>query len=64
MITAPEHRDLRVQVLLYAQREEVEPDAVKQLIHVAESALPVSPGMLESMGHSNYTSQPVLSCAY
>lgn len=30
-----------LQVLLYAQKEEVEPDAIKQLVHLAESALPV-----------------------
>ncbi|KAL3162503.1 hypothetical protein ABBQ32_010163 [Trebouxia sp. C0010 RCD-2024] len=29
-----------VPVLLYAQKEEVEPDAIKQLVHLAESALP------------------------
>lgn len=31
-----------LQVLLYAQKESVEPDAIKQLIHLAESPLPVS----------------------
>ncbi len=35
-------RVLVKQVLLYAQEEEVEKDAVQQLIHLAESALPVS----------------------
>ena len=30
-----------LQVLLYAQKESVEPDAIKQLIHLAESPLPV-----------------------
>ena len=30
-----------MQVLLYAQKDEVEPDAIKQLVHLAESALPV-----------------------
>lgn len=31
-----------MQVLLYAQKDEVEPDAIKQLVHLAESALPVT----------------------
>ena len=35
-------RVLVKQVLLYAQKEEVEKDAIQQLIHLAESALPVS----------------------
>ena len=30
-----------IQVLLYAKKDEVEPDAIKQLVHLAESALPV-----------------------
>lgn len=31
-----------LQVLLYAQKESVEPDAIQQLVHLAESPLPVS----------------------
>ena len=43
----PRHRHalasigVTLQVLLYVQRDEVEPDAIKQLVHLAESDLPV-----------------------
>ena len=32
---------MSLQVLLYAQKEAVEADAIKQLVHLAESPLPV-----------------------